>query len=88
MVEVPRSQRVSDCLLSHVVRLIPVAGALVQQRDLFRLLGEQARPQHIGEQVVVAVPLPLVVQGDEEEVGPLQARQHAAAVVAAGDGVT
>ena len=53
-----------------------------------RLLGEQARPQHVGEQVVVAKPLPLVVQGDEEQVGPLQRREHVATVVTADDGVT
>ena len=42
--------------------LVPPAGALVQQRHQVGLLGEQARPQHVGEQVVVAVPLPPVVQ--------------------------
>ena len=60
----------------------------MQQRHLFRLFAEQARPQHVGEEVVVAVPLPPVVQGDDEEVGALQCREHAAPVVAAGDGVT
>ena len=63
-----------DRLLGQVVALVPLAGALVQQRNQVRLLGEQARPQHVGEQVVVAVPLPPVVQGDEEQVGALQGR--------------
>ena len=87
-VEVPRRQRVPDRLVGQVVALVPLAGALVQQRDLLRLLAEQARPQHVGEQVVVAVPLPPIVQRDDEQVGALQGRDHLAAVVAAGDGVT
>ena len=68
--------------------LVPLAGALVQQRNLLRLLAEQARPQHVGEQVVVAVPLPPVVQRDDEQVGALQGHDHLATVGAAGDGVT
>ena len=75
-VEVPRGQRVPDRLLGQIVALVPLAGALVQQRHLVRLLAEQARPQHVGEQVVVAVPLPPVVQGDEEEVGALEGDEH------------
>ena len=67
-VEVPRRQGVPDRLLGQLVALVPLAGALVQQRNQVGLLAEQARPQHVGEQVVVAVPLPPVVQGDEEEV--------------------
>ena len=46
------------------------------------------RAQHVGEQVVVPEPLPLVVQGDQEQVGALQGHEHAAAVVRADDGVT
>ena len=87
-VEVPRGQGVPDRLLREVVALVPLAGALVQQRNQVRLLGEQVRPQHVGEQVVVAVPLPPIVQGHEEQVGALQGDEQLAAVVAAGDGVT
>ena len=87
-IEVPRSQSVPDRLLSRVMCLVPAAGAQVQQRNQVRRLGEQARAQHVGEQVVVAVPLPLVVQGHEEEVGPLQGPEHVVAVITAGDGVT
>ena len=87
-VEVSRGQGVPDRLLGQIVALVPLAGALVQQRNLVRLLAEHPRPQHVGEQVVVAVPLPPVVQGDDEQVGALQRHEHLAAVVAAGDGVT
>src|SRR6266699_7020155 len=32
--------------------------------------------QHFGKQVVVAVPMPLLVQGDHKQVGPLERFQH------------
>jgi hypothetical protein len=86
-VDVAGSQRVQDRVLDQVVGLGPAAGPQVQHRDLLGLLALQAGPQDVGEQVVVAVPLPPVVQGDDEEVGALERRQHVAAVGAAGDGV-
>jgi len=88
VVEVLGGQGVPYRLRGQVVALVPPAGTLMQQRNLVGLLAEQVRSQHVGEQVVVAVPLPLIVQGDEEEVGPLQGREHVASVVAAGEGVT
>ena len=75
VVEVLGGQGVPYRLLGQVVALVPPAGALVQQRNLVGLLAEQARSQHVGEQVVVAVPLPAIVQGDEEQVGALQGRR-------------
>ena len=65
----------------------PGAGALVQIRHLFGVLGEQTRAEHVGEQVVVAVPGALGVERDDEEVAALEVRQHPRAVGAAGDGV-
>jgi hypothetical protein len=87
-VEVPRSQCVPDRLLCQVVALVPLAGTLVQQRNLIGLLAPHARPQHVREEVVVAVPLPPVVQGHDEEVGAFERHEHVSPVVAAGDGVT
>ncbi len=43
--------------------------------------------QQIGKQMVVAVPLPLVVQGDQEHVGVEQPFQQGMAVCAPGDRV-
>lgn len=86
-VELVGGQGVRDGVLGQIVVLVPPAGALVQQRNLLGLLAEHARAQHVGEQVVVAVPLPPIVQRDEEEVGALKGHERAAPVVAAGDGV-
>ena len=46
-----------------------------------------ARAQRLGEEVVVAPPLPLVVERDHEEVRPLERLQLLLAVGAAGDRV-
>ena len=78
---------VPDRLLGQIVGLVPLAGALVQQRHLVWMVAEHPRPQHVGEQVVVAVPLASVVQGDKEQVGALQSREHVGAVLATGDRV-
>ena len=43
--------------------------------------------EHVGEEVVVAVPVAPVIQRDEEEVAALQGRQPRAAARLAGDGV-
>ena len=50
-------------------------------------LGEQVRAEHVGEQVVVAVPAPLVVERNHEQVPALQRLQHLAARRRPGDGV-
>ena len=82
------AQGVPGRFLCEVVALAPLAGALVKKWDQVRLLGEQVCPQYVGEKVVVAVPLPSIVQGHEKKVGALQGDEQPAAVVAAGDGVT
>ena len=51
------------------------------------LLVEQARAQHVGEEVVVAVPPAAVVERDQEQVAALQRLQHGLAAVLAGDGI-
>ncbi len=48
-VEVLGGQSVPDRLLDQIVALVPLAGPLVQQRNVVLLLGEQAHPQHVGE---------------------------------------
>ena len=53
--------------------LIPVGRAQVQERDLLRVVLLQPRAQQLAEEVVVAEPLPLVIQGDNEKVGSLEA---------------
>jgi hypothetical protein len=78
---------VPDGAFDLAVVLAPAASTLVQEGDGFPLLLVQARPEDVDEQVVVPLPLALVVQREEEQVGALQPCQRRVSVVAAGDGV-
>ena len=57
----------------------------MQARHLVRLLVEQARLQYVGKQMVVAIPLAAVIQGDQEQVAPVQRLQHGLAAALPGD---
>ena len=60
--------------------VVPGAGPAVQPGDTVRVLDEQVGAQDVGEEVVVAVPLPTVVQGHHEQVAALQQLEHACAL--------
>ena len=47
----------------------------MERRQLTRLLGPQMRQEHVGKEVVIAIPLALVVQRHDKEVAPLQGFQ-------------
>ena len=59
----------------------------MQGRHLLRVLGHQASPEDVAEQVVVPVPGALPIQRDHEQVGAVQLLEDAAAVRAARDRV-
>jgi hypothetical protein len=48
----------------------------------------KTRSEHVRKQVVVPVPDAAVVEGKEEQSGPLEGHQHRVPVAAAGDRVT
>ena len=85
--EVLRGQRVPDGLRGEALPGVPVAGPPVQLRDQVGVLAEQPGVQHVGEEVVVAVPRTLGVQRDQEQVVPLQVREHRGAPALSADGV-
>ena len=85
--EVLAGHRVADRLGAFAVLLVPLGRAPMELRDVLGPLIAQARLEHVGEQMVVAIPLPPVVQGDEEQVPPLERLEHRLAAVLAGDGV-
>ena len=70
-----------------VLALVPGARPPVQVPHLVGPLVEQARLQHVGEEVVVAIPLAAVVERDEEQVRPVQRLQRGLAAVLPGDGI-
>ena len=67
--------------------LVPLACPPVQLRHPPGSLVEEARPQHVGEELVVAIPPAAVVERDEEQVPAIQRLQHGLAPVLAGDRV-
>ena len=69
-------RRVMKGLQEPAVAFMPLTGADVQVGDLLR---RQALPQpssqQVAEEVVIAIPAPLVVEGDDEQVGALDGLQ-------------
>ena len=63
------------CLTQRIVSGQPFAGRALQSGDALRVDLAQALLQKVAEKVVIAVPVPLVVQGDHKEVRLLQLLQ-------------
>ena len=59
----------------QAIVFIPAAGPDVQAGHVVRLLLVQTLPQQLAKEVVVAIPAPLVVQRDDEEVGAFEVGQ-------------
>jgi hypothetical protein len=62
------------------VLLVPGARATMQDRHQIGLLIEQASMHHVGEETVVPVPLPTVVERLQEQIPAIQGRKHRLAV--------
>src|SRR3712207_8231086 len=56
----------------------------MQLRQLLGTLALEAASQEVGEEVMVTVPNPLVVQGDDQQVIPLKPLKHPLSVVSSG----
>ena len=78
--DVAGGQRVADRLGHQVVRGEPLGGPPVQPGHPVPLVALEPAAQVVGEQVVVAEPLPLGVQRAQEQIAPLQFLQHRLAV--------
>ena len=59
----------------------------MQRREVIGLLRQHMRMEHIGEEVVIAIPVALVIQRDEKVVAALQDRQPRVAPCLPGDGL-
>ncbi len=59
----------------------------MQAGYLLRLRLHQVRLQHIGEKVVIAIPLALVVERDDKQVAALQGLQHSPAIFLPSDSI-
>ena len=84
-VEIAGGERMTDRFSRFPAPLEPATCPAVQRRDLAGLFIEQVRPQHIGEEMVVAIPATAVIQRDQEQVRPLQHHERRSAVRLTGD---
>ena len=75
-IEVARLEDVAERLLEVPVRLAPVRRPELELRPEARLAPLELVLEHRPEERVVAVPLALVVERDEEQVGPLDRAEH------------
>src|SRR5215211_3396186 len=80
-------ERVPDRLGDQCVLLVPTGGAEVQRRQQPGPFALKAASQEIGEEVMVTVPNPLIVQRNDQQVLPLQPFQRVLPVVAASESV-
>src|SRR5512141_194599 len=76
-----------DGLGNEAVRLIPLRGAQLERRWPGWVEDREARTQEVGEQVVVAVPAPFVIERHEEDIRLLKALEHPLTVTSAGEAI-
>jgi hypothetical protein len=84
--KVRTGQRVVDRLGPFAVLLVPVARSSVQNPKSVGLFVQQPRVQRVGKEMVVAVPLAPVVEGDQEQVSSVESLERGLAAVLGGDG--
>ena len=85
--EILGGQRVADRIGRRAMLLVPRARAPVQRGDQLGLLRPQMRGEHVGKEVVIAIPVTPVVQRNDKEVAALERLQPRRAVLLAGDGI-
>src|SRR3712207_5994297 len=85
--EILGGQRVADSIGRQTVLLVPLARAPMQGRYLTGLLRHQMRRENFGKEVMVAIPVALVIQRNDEEVASLEGLQSSVAFLLVGDGI-
>ena len=84
-VEVAAGHRVADRLGRVAVLLVPETRPPVQIGNVVGLLVQQACSQHVGKQMVIAVPVASIVERDQEQIPSLDRLERGLAAVLAGD---
>src|SRR5215212_6705891 len=88
LLDIRHGQRMTDGLLKLPSCSIPGAGPLMQLWDDRRLHLLQAGAQHLGKEMMIAIPLTGVIQRDEEEIGLFELLQKLLAVLLTSDRIT
>src|SRR5215470_18578325 len=81
LLDIGDGQCMGYCLVEQLVLLVPVRGPAVQLRNQGRVCLPQTGAQYLSKQLMVAIPLPFIVQGEQEQVAPLDVRQPRLAIV-------
>ena len=87
IVDVVAGHRVFDRCRGFAVGGVPAAGSSVEFVDQIGVFVGQPGAEHVGEEVVIAVPVASIVEGDEEQVRAVELLQRRSPVGAQGDGV-
>ena len=87
IVDVVTGHRVFDGLGGFAVGGVPSAGSSVQFVDQVRVFVGQSCAEHVGEQVVIPVPVASIVERDEEQVRTVELFQRRSPVGSRGDRV-
>ena len=76
-----RRQGVPHCLGDQPLLLVPETGAAVKgRRRPGARTARQTVAYHLGEQMMIAIPLPFVIQRHEKQIGALQLIEYELAV--------
>ncbi|WP_155853964.1 aminoglycoside phosphotransferase family protein [Arthrobacter sp. H5] len=78
--EIRGTERVPDRVLRQIIPLVPVAGEAVKGPHMIRASARRPRSENIGEESVIPVPPPLVIQWHDEQVVALQDLKKFAAI--------
>src|SRR5436305_9801438 len=71
VLDIGNGQRMGYRLVEQLVVLVPATGPAVELRNHEWLLLLQPTAQHLSKQMMVAIPLPFLVECDEEQVAAL-----------------
>lgn len=74
-------------LIEQLVLSEPATGPAVEFRNQGRLCLLQMGMQDLGKQVMVAIPLPFIVEGDQEQMAPLDLRKQRLAIISPAHGI-
>ena len=69
-------QRVRNGFAPFALRLIPARCPGVQERHQFRVSRVQTSTQRLAKQIMVAIPVPVLIERHHKEIGPFHFLQH------------
>src|SRR6266508_5797611 len=81
-------QGMAHRITDQSILLVPGSGLSMQFRHPLGIDGLQAGEEQIGKEMMVAIPVALLIERDQEQVGSFQVFQHLLSIVAIGERIT